>query len=299
MQAGRRRARPRPLRIVRVDLHGGAPQMNALVLEVGQVQGGQHVARSGARLRGQPEGASATSSPASVSDSEVGAEVDDRVCRAALPRPGGGGPQTADPLFQAGAARRRQWRLVEGAAGPGLAAAGRQDFHRPEHQSRQSLLRQPPQQAPRPRAFRSIRLPSPRPLPRSRPPRPTGTSAAAWDESPGSLPGPARRGERAAPGTASGPDVRSGEDLPACKIECVLVVEPLVRTITSRRPCKERRTTIFLSSAAKGPRKAPASPAAGSGKSMYVGSLLPYAGNALAQLLAEIVFDVSGVFHRH
>ena len=35
---------------------------------------------------------------------------------------------------------------VRGAAGPGLAAAGRQDFQRPEHQPRRSLLRQSPQQ---------------------------------------------------------------------------------------------------------------------------------------------------------
>jgi len=124
-----------------VDLHGRACQMNALLLDIRQVECGQHVARTAPSFRTGPQTHLEHILP-ERQRLQIGAKVERRAPLGALPGQGRSGPQTADTFFQAEAALGGNRHFVRGAAGLGLAAARRQDFHRPNRQTCRSLLRQ-------------------------------------------------------------------------------------------------------------------------------------------------------------
>ncbi len=212
------------------QLHGGAAQADALLLQVGQSQRGQHVARADAALAIHAGAASPARPRASVKLRQQRTQVDRRASVRTLDRPRRGGQQTLDPLGQAASARRGDRDLVARRFGPGPSAlpSGRTSTARND-EPRPALRRQPPQQLLGGVASRPTPLPSLRRVPRFRPPGPRETSSAVSDETPGSSSAPARRGGTAAPGTASSRGARSAAGLPAWKNECVLVIEPSVR----------------------------------------------------------------------
>ena len=279
-----------------IDLHGGAPEADALVFEIGQVQGGQHVARAGSWLRVQPGGALPSASPAERQRLEVGAEVDDRVAARRCHGQEAAAHRRRDPLFQADAARRRQGRLVGGAAGPGLAAAGGQDFHRPERPVPAGLAATAAASSPPAGAFRSIRTS----MTSSSPSIPTAKARGNVSRGLGWKPwliarsSPARRKSRSRHRIRSRCPIRR-------RSPCLLNrMRTRGRTIGSNcylPPPGRGGRQPFPSSAAKAPRKAPGLARGRERQINYIGSLSSYPGNALVQFFPEVVLDVAGVFH--
>src|SRR5271157_3295878 len=97
------------------------------------------------------------------------------------------------------------------------------------------------------RALRSVQVPLLHGVLQCRPPRPGGSSRAAWVGTPRSCPATARRGEITAPGCASNPGGRSGAVPTVLKIECVLAVEPWVRINLLRQDKSGGKLYFFAS----------------------------------------------------
>ena len=196
--------------------------------EVVQAQGGQHVARPGAAagLGPQPhlparrpaapaQGARRGGRPALDVGRRIGqvAAASNRWMRSSRPAQ----PRRREAATRSGARRRRALRLPGGRTSDRLDAQPRRGL-RPE--SSQQFIG----------GSGSVSSSS---MTSSLPSMPTakarGNVIRGLGETPRSCPAPARRGEIAAPGSASGPGGRSGAAPTAWKIECVLAVEPLVR----------------------------------------------------------------------
>ena len=224
--------------------------VNPLPLEIGQSQGGQHLARSDAAAVASTRkphrqhvfaaaSVHATSGRKSIGSAprwderSIGHDSAASNCSIRSPRP-------ARKLTKESGLRRKR-------CDAGLSAALGQNFHRcgTRVPGGACAVRRRSNVLGGIQRFRPTPIPSLRRVPRFRPPAPGETSSVVSDGSPGSSPTPGRRGETAAPGTASSRGARSTAGLPAWKIECALVC----RTISSHflRYCRSRRSTLRTS----------------------------------------------------